>query len=1680
MGDQKFLSSGMIFRLQMAGKGFPRGGRHLAMWYLLGIMLMACPGIYLHAQGVRVSELPILGQQQVHTPNFTYIPRSYEGQLQRKVDSSLYLKFERAAATFERHRVQAQPVATFLHGRTLACRAQEAGHFGAIAGHLPDDMRVADANYAISNLDIEHGLASNFVSTFYFAPNGDIWIGYATGGISCVRGQEIFHIGEREGIDNAEVTSIQGFNGAIWVGTFGSGLYRVGNGRVHHYHIPDSFPTNHVLDLEVQNGALWIGSYGAGLLRFDGHRFTQFAPQEGVMPARVPFLCTDQERGELYYTNETDQVFRLGKNGRVASIPLTHCLPPKSTLSGIALENSVLHAVFTNGRHIQVEGEDAWVYASPAASIYSTILCSPRGGTWIGANDGSLWRADGDILKGITHAEGLSKSRVQALGVDANGNIWLGSARHGIFVLAHSPFRTIIQEENDLYAPIDAIAPAPGGILVPTAQGLSLLDDEKLLTLYIHPALQNLSGMSVVGQRIWASSSLGLIEISNDSVFVYRERNDPTCAGMNTNLDVLPTRDGRRLLVANYNYGYYSFDLKTHLFTYFNDAKDFSLTNSTYEDSHGRIWIASPTAGICFVEGNRRTTLQKGYGEVYTFAEDKAGNIWIGTSFGLLQYSQEKKLFIHEFLGQRFNNEIRALLYLPSDNTLWIGSARGLMQYSPALGRVRRYRRAQGISGNYFTAHAAISTQVSSFWANNKGLLQHDWGTWANERRVPTLHLASIDLNVYDDKTDWLATKEAGQVDFDSLEWGLPVNLRLSEQIRQLEFHFSTGSWFAAENMILSYRIGEKGEWIRSYTQNAVALYGLKSMSHDIYFKVTSADGVDSVPVHFSFQIRKPFYLELWFMLVVAIIGGVLGYFGLKQAFRIRFENARSYSDQDAYLKRVRLLGAIMAIGIPLSELTETSLDIPGYKYASYTWMAVCFLLGIGLWFTTYVRRLRLETLRQLVEVICIGMMLMITIRTQQSDYAPTFTIGFIVIFSFASVILDNIRSFLRFCTAVGMMLAYTFVWIDTTNSNHLLFLTNFPLAFLFGGIYHVLQLYKISNLLFGDQILSVYDKYVLVSDPEGRIVYCNDYVLDQLNLPEEYLLGEGWWEITGVRKMGQTAIREAIRARIGGDQDVEVFANKLIKPGRKQPCALEWEYQVIESGYLMGIGTDVSERVEQEAMIRTLSLIAATTENMVVITDVERKIEWVNSSFSKATDYTFEEVLGQNLDDLLQGPQTDASSTQAIRDALKEGKTFRGELVNYAKSGRPYWVMIDIQPILDENDQVHKYVSLSIDITEKKMRELEMLKTIQEGEEKYKLIAENTSDGIAILDAEGHFVFTSPSYLNILGYSFETHAKADAASIAALIHPEDREIPFRAHREAIARHREHALYTYRVRHRDGHYVWKEDSATFIYDADQKHQKTYIIGRDITQRVQKEEEREQLLKELTYSFDELQQFSFITQHNLRAPVANFLSLIEQLEQAQIDHPMLPKFISAMRVTAEGFDQTIRDLNTVLSVKNRSNVTFQALHLQTSLQAVLEVHSEEILAVNPRITTDFAAAPVVRFNTQYMHSIFSNLITNALKFRAEGRQLEISISSRVEGRMVRITFADNGIGLDLKKFPGRIFGLYQRFHDDLDGKGFGLYLLRSQVESAGGHVSAESALDEGFKVHMWLPSMPASV
>ena len=109
-----------------------------------------------------------------------------------------------------------------------------------------------------------------------------------------------------------------------------------------------------------------------------------------------------------------------------------------------------------------------------------------------------------------------------------------------------------------------------------------------------------------------------------------------------------------------------------------------------------------------------------------------------------------------------------------------------------------------------------------------------------------------------------------------------------------------------------------------------------------------------------------------------------------------------------------------------------------------------------------------------------------------------------------------------------------------------------------------------------------------------------------------------------------------------------------------------------------------------------------------------------------------------------------------------------------------------------------------------------------------------------------------------------------------------------------------------------------------------------------------------------------------------------------------------------------------------------------------------------------IEADFEEMPVVKFTNVYLESILFNLISNAIRFRHPERNpiVKIKTSKTVDGK-TQLTFSDNGIGMNMEMVKDKIFGLYQRFHDNTDGKGIGLYLLHSQITALGGKIELDS-------------------
>ena len=217
-------------------------------------------------------------------------------------------------------------------------------------------------------------------------------------------------------------------------------------------------------------------------------------------------------------------------------------------------------------------------------------------------------------------------------------------------------------------------------------------------------------------------------------------------------------------------------------------------------------------------------------------------------------------------------------------------------------------------------------------------------------------------------------------------------------------------------------------------------------------------------------------------------------------------------------------------------------------------------------------------------------------------------------------------------------------------------------------------------------------------------------------------------------------------------------------------------------------------------------------------------------------------------------------------------------------------------------------------------------------------------------------------------------------------------------------------------------------------------------------------------QELIEHNNQLEQFAFIAAHNLRAPLTRVLGLANLIQMGETEEDKqtaLDKLISS----THDMDQVVKDLNAILNIKRHTG-NFSEVDLNESLTRTKRILEKEIEDTGTRIINNFSEADRVYAIAPYVESILYNLISNAIKYRDPERSPHIAIKTTHENEFVCLAVMDNGLGIDLKKYRQNIFSLYKRFHLHVEGKGLGLYLVKTQIEALGGRVEVRSEPNEG--------------
>lgn len=334
----------------------------------------------------------------------------------------------------------------------------------------------------------------------------------------------------------------------------------------------------------------------------------------------------------------------------------------------------------------------------------------------------------------------------------------------------------------------------------------------------------------------------------------------------------------------------------------------------------------------------------------------------------------------------------------------------------------------------------------------------------------------------------------------------------------------------------------------------------------------------------------------------------------------------------------------------------------------------------------------------------------------------------------------------------------------------------------------------------------------------------------------------------------------------------------------------------------------------------------------------------------------------------------------------------------------------------------------------------------------------ELSGDLLCIAGFDGYFKKINPAVSKLLGY---TNEELFSRPINEFVYFEDQNITDKVRKEL---HNNKPLLNFENRYltKTGEIVWLSWTSMPVED----EKLVYAVAKNITHTKKMEEERNLLLTKITKINSDLKKLSYTSSHDLRSPINNLLSIFDLLDTSKIDDSETLEFIEMMKSACETLKQTLNDFVDVLILEDKSIAQVEELNLNESLNTVMRSINSLIQNSKAIITVDFSELEKINFNKAYLESIFLNLITNSIKYAKPGEIPTISVSSRKNKGINQLIFSDNGIGFDMTAVKDKIFGLFQKFHDHVDSKGIGLYLVNNHVTSLGGKIEVESDINKG--------------
>lgn len=210
---------------------------------------------------------------------------------------------------------------------------------------------------------------------------------------------------------------------------------------------------------------------------------------------------------------------------------------------------------------------------------------------------------------------------------------------------------------------------------------------------------------------------------------------------------------------------------------------------------------------------------------------------------------------------------------------------------------------------------------------------------------------------------------------------------------------------------------------------------------------------------------------------------------------------------------------------------------------------------------------------------------------------------------------------------------------------------------------------------------------------------------------------------------------------------------------------------------------------------------------------------------------------------------------------------------------------------------------------------------------------------------------------------------------------------------------------------------------------------------------------------------ELEEFSYVAAHDLRAPLTNLKGLLRMALDSETSTDEFGPIVEKMEVVTKVMCDKITALNMVIATKSNFGSPKKELNFSDVFGEVKSVFSKEIIEGRTIIKEDYSSCPVIDYNHQQLETILQTLMSNALTYRHPKRKLSIKIETKMVKGKVQLSFRDNGLGFD-QDLTMNVFALFKRMHTHKDGLGVGLYIVKTIINENNGSIDVKSQVNKG--------------